>query len=191
MTNGLDPVLNFEVTPSWDKRVLVVTDISDWKHLIDEPSYIEITLPGSKTAVRHSYSKNKVMVFNASTLNYGCSSGCEDELPPLPDGIYKIKIYVCEGTQFSYERQYLRTVSLEVRLQREIMALDIGCMPNSGCLNKIIEAEFMIKGAKADIFFGNITSAQRKYQLAVDIVEHVEHCDCSKDCGNGHTTTAY
>ena len=63
MTNGLDPVLNFEVTPSWDKRVLVVTDISDWKHLIDEPSYIEITLPGSKTAVRHSYSKNKVMVF--------------------------------------------------------------------------------------------------------------------------------
>ena len=64
-------------------------------------------------------------------------------------------------------------------------------MPNSGCLKKIIEAEFMIKGAKADIFFGNITSAQRKYQLAVDIVEHVEHCDCSKDCGNGHTTTAY
>ena len=104
MTNGLDPVLNFEVTPSWDKRVLVVTDISDWKHLIDEPSYIEITLPGSKTAVRHSYSKNKVMVFNASSLKYGCSSGCEDELPPLPDGIYKIKIYVCEGTQFSYEK---------------------------------------------------------------------------------------
>ena len=191
MTNGLDPVLNFEVTPSWDKRVLVVTDISDWKHLIDEPSYIEITLPGSKNAVRHSYSKNKVMVFNASTLNYGCSSGCEDELPPLPDGIYKIKIYVCEGTQFSYERQYLRTVSLEVRLQREIMALDIECMPNSGCLNKIIEAEFMIKGAKADIFFGNITSAQRKYKQAVDIVEHIEHCDCSKDCGHGYTTTAY
>jgi len=191
MTNGLDPVLNFEVTPSWDSRVLVITDISDWKHLIDEPSYIEITLPGSKTPVRHSYSKNKVMVFNASTLNYGCNSGCEDELPTLPDGIYKIKIYVCEGTQFSYERHYLRTVNLEIRLQREIMAIDVDCMPNSSCLNKMIEAEFMIKGAKADIFFGNIQASQRKYKKACDIVEHVEHCDCSKDCGHGYTTTAY
>ena len=191
MSSALEPVLNFEVTPSWDKRVLVVTDISDWNHLSGEPSYIDITLPGSKTAVTHSYAKNKVTVFNGSTLNYGCSNGCDDNLPDLPDGIYKIKIYVCEGNAFSYERNYLRTVNLEVRLQKELMALDIDCYPNSSCLNKIIEAEFMIKGAKADIFFGNVQAAQRKYKKAVDIVDHIEHCDCSKDCGHGYTTTAY
>jgi|TARA_Y100000289_G_C3899387_1_gene138353 hypothetical protein len=191
MSSGLNPVLNFEVFPTYDARILILADISIWKHLVDEPTYIDITIPGSQSAVRHSYPKGKVTTYNASSLNYGCSSGCDDDLPDLPDGIYKIKIFVCEGTQFSYERHYLRTVKLELRIQKQIMGLNLECVPDSSCLNKIMQAEFMIRGAKADMLFGNIKAAKRKYDLAMDIVDDLEHCDCGEDCGNGHTTTSY
>jgi hypothetical protein len=49
----------------------------------------------------------------------------------------------------------------------------------------------MLKGAKADMIFGNLKAAKRKYDLALDLMEDLEKCDCEKDCGNGHTTTAY
>tara|TARA_R100000734_G_C3317618_1_gene110940 strand:- start:2009 stop:2584 length:576 start_codon:yes stop_codon:yes gene_type:complete len=191
MSSALEPVLNFEVFPTYDARVLIIADISDWKHLVEESTYIDVTLPGSKTAVTHPFPKNKVTTFNGSSLNYGCSNGCDDNLPDLPDGIYCIKIYACDGADFSYERHYLRTVKLEVKLQKELMALDVDCMPNSSCLNKLMEAEFMIRGAKADLLFGNMKSAQRKFKKACDIVEDIEKCDCGHDCGNGYTTTAY
>ena len=189
--SGLEPVLNFEIFPTYDKRVLIIADISEWRHMIDEPSYIDITIPGSKNPVTHSFPKNKVTTYNGSSLNYGCTNGCDDELPALPDGIYKIKIYSCDGAIFSYERHYLRTVHLELRIQKQIMGLNLECVPNSSCLNKIMEAEFMVRGAKADLLFGNIKAAQRKYKLALDIVDDLEDCDCGEDCGHGHTTTAY
>jgi len=187
MSTGLEPSLKFEVLPTYDKGTLVVCDISDWKHLASEPTYIQITLPGSKSAVTHPYAKNKVTVYNSDSLQNGCSNDCAD----LPDGIYTIKIFVCEGDIFCYERKYLRTVHLELRVQRALMALNLECVPNSSCLNKILGIEFMIKGAKADMIFGNLKAAKRKYDLALDLMEDLEKCDCEKDCGNGHTTTAY
>ena len=189
----MKPNLSYQVFPSYDSRVLIIADTSTWAHLIEEPTYIDITLPGSKTAKTLPYQKEKVNVFNSSNLGYGCEALCEDDLISLPDGIYCLKVYVCEGNKFFLENHYLRTVNLELKLNKLLVDVGLGCNPNTNCVNQIIEAEMLLKGAKADILFGNLQDAGKKYEQAFEIVEDLENCDCSKIKGNnnGYSSTIY
>lgn len=186
------PVLNFDVLPTYDSRVLAIADLSIWAHLVDEASYIDITLPGRKTPVTYGFGKNKVNKFNSSSLGYGCAD-CEDDLIPLPDGIYKIKIYSCEGNKFYLEKHYLRSVQLELDIQSLIVSINIECNPDSSCLTQIQKAELYLKGAKADLVFGNINAANRKFNAAVELVEDLENCECESNCSeeNGYSTTSF
>lgn len=188
---SLKPNLAFEIVPTYDSRLLMIADTSDWKHLIDEPTYIDITLPGSKTEVTHPYQKVKVNKYNSGNLAYGCTVDCDDDLTSLPDGIYKIRIYVCEGNKFSYEAHYIRTVLIELRLMKLLVNMNLECNPNSSCVNQIIHIELLLKGAKADILFGNIKAAKAKFDKATELVDDLENCDCTPDCGNGNQTTKY
>ena len=185
------PSLSFEIIPTWDSRIIAVADISSWYHLTEESTYIDVTLPGSKTAVTQPFQKNKINILNSSNLAYGCVVNCEDDLSKLPDGIYKIRVYVCEGNKFSKEAHYLRTVNLELRLNQLLVNVGLGCNPDSGCVMDIMEAEMLIKGAKADLLFGNIKAANQKYTKAVEMVDDLENCECSKNCGDGSSTTVY
>jgi hypothetical protein len=179
---SLKPNLSFEIIPTFDTRLLIIADTSDWKHLIDEPTYIDITLPGSKNEITHPFQKSVLNKYNSGNLAYGCTVNCEDDLVDLPDGIYKIKVYVCEGNKFSKEGNYLRTVLTELRLYKVIVNMNLECNPNSACINQIMHIKLLLEGAKADILFGNIKSAKAKFDKAVDLLEDLEHCDCKVDC---------
>lgn len=180
---SLKPTVSFEIIPTYDSRLLMVVDTSDWKHLESESTYIDITLPGSKTYVTHPFQKYKINKFNSSTLAYGCDLGCEDELRSLPDGIYTIKVTVCEGDKFYEQSYYLRTVQLELRLAKVMVEMNLDCMPKPSCYEQILKIKLLIDGAKADILFGNIKSAKAKFDKATELVEDLENCDCT-NCGN-------
>lgn len=186
----LRPELNFEVLPTYDSRVLAIIDLSDWKHMKSESSFIDITLPASKSTITKDFAKEALTRFNSSNLAYGCTN-CEDGLISLPDGIYKIKIYSCDGATFSEEKYYLRTVKLELRINKILVSLNLECGADSACINDIIKAELLLRGAKADLIFGNINAAKRKYEKSMEIIDDLEHCDCTKECGDGYTTAAY
>jgi len=187
---ALKPTLNFEVLDTYDSRVLAIADYSDWKHMKSESSFIDITLPASKAVITHNFQKEKVNRFNSSNLAYGCTN-CEDGLIALPDGIYKIKIYSCDGATFSREKHYLRTVKLRLRINKILVSLNLECGIDSACISDVMKTELLLKGAEADLIYGNINAAKRKYDKVVEIVEDLEHCDCTKECGDGYNTSSY
>lgn len=185
----LKPTLSFMAIPTYDSRLLIIADTSDWKHLEDESTYIDITLPGSKNEITHPFQKGKLNKFNSGNLAYGCAVACEDDLVPLPDGIYKIKIYVCEGNKFSQEAHYLRTVLTELRLMKLLVNMNLECDPNTSCIQQIIKIEMLLKGAKADLLFGNIKSAKAKFNKAVELLDDLENCNCTTDCHGNNSNT--
>jgi hypothetical protein len=187
---ALEPNIDFDILQSIDSRSILLADTSDWKHLYSEASYMDITLPASKTAVTHYFQKEKVNRLNSSNLKYGCTN-CEDGLIPLPDGIYKIKVYSCDGARFFKEKFYLRTVRLELRIAELFVSLNLECNDRSSCVRDIFKAELLLKGAKAELIFGNINAAKRKYDKAVEIIDDMEDCDCTEECGDGYSESAY
>ena len=160
----------------------LLLDLEVIKQIKEDDKLAVITLPGSKNEITHPFQKSVLNKYNSGNLAYGCTVNCEDDLVDLPDGIYKIKVYVCEGNKFSKEGHYLRTVLTELRLYKVIVNMNLECNPNSACINQIMHIKLLLEGAKADILFGNIKSAKAKFDKAVDLLEDLEHCDCKVDC---------
>lgn len=177
---SVKPIISFEVIPTFDSRLLIIADTSEWKHLEEETTLIDITLPGSKRDITQPFQKGKLNKYNSGNLSYGCAVECEDDLVPLPDGIYTIRVYVCEGNKFSEEAHYLRTVLTEIRIMKFLVSLNLDCNPDSSCIKQVIHIKLLLDGAKADLMFGHIKSAKAKFDKAVDLLDNLEGCDCSK-----------
>lgn len=170
------PIINFDILETYDLRILRIADTSEWKHLISEPSYIDITVPARKKAVTLYFDKNSVNIFNSNNLEITNSS-----LDKLPDGIYKLKVYVCEGCEFYHEAYYLRTVRAKLRLNQIIIGLGLcNCHPDEVLLNKIVEIDFLFKSAHANVIDGNTKQGMCEYEKAISLLDDLEHCSKTK-----------
>ena len=84
--------IDFQVIESDRPKYLTIGDLSTWLYASNKPSYISITLPGSKKAITYSWLKNAINTFNSHNLGLSCLSGdcTEETYTDLPDGIYTI-----------------------------------------------------------------------------------------------------
>jgi len=176
---SLKPIISFEVISTFDSRLLIVADTSEWKHLSEETTTMDIVLPGSKRTTTNYFQKGKLNKYNSGNLSFGCVVECEDDLVSLPDGIYKLTLNVCEGNKFSKEAHYLRTVLTEIRIMKFLTGLNLDCNPETSCINQVIHIKLLLEGAKADVLFGNIKSAKAKFDKAVELLDDLEHCSCN------------
>lgn len=187
MSNPLSPNLYFNVSDTYDLRILRVEDLSDWKHLEDEPTYIDITTPGRGRVVTHFFAKNKVNIYNTNLLELTCDT-CEDGLGDLPDGIYTIRIYACDGEKFSEEKNYLRTTKALLRLDQVLINMSLDCcLPDKKIMDKYLEVELLLKSAHANLRDGNIKQTSCEYEKAIKLLEEFENCvkgqvDISNSC---------
>lgn len=176
MSNLLTPILNFDIIPTCDLRTLYIVDLSKWLHLSTKETKVDIILPGEKEATTHYYIKSKINIFNSNNLGLSCED-CASGLGVLPDGVYKIKIYVCEGDVFSYEACYLRTVKTQLALDQVFIDLYAACcLPKQQILEKIFEIELLLKSAHANVKDGNIEAGKCHYDKAVELLEELEKC---------------
>lgn len=183
MSNPLLPQLCYDVLETYDLRILRIADLSHWKHLSEESSFIDIKTPGSKHFVTNYFRKNKINYYNSNNLELTCET-CEDGLGYLPDGIYTIKIYVCEGDKFYYEAKYLRTTKALLRLDKILINLHLACcLPEKKLLEKYLAIDLMIKAAHANLREGNTEQASCQYNKATELLEDFENCtDKSISC---------
>jgi hypothetical protein len=176
----LHPLLNIEILPTYDSRVLLLADSSNWLHLEDEPTYIDITTPGRKKPVTKVFNKGKITIYNSNTLDLTCATD-ESGLTSLPDGIYTFKLYVCEGDQFSETVHYLRTVNLQVRLDNFLIKNTIdNCQDYRYCMELYFKMQLLLDGAHAHLRRGNIKRAFYNYEKALDMMDSLENCGCHK-----------
>lgn len=192
--NDLEPILCLDILDTHDRNIIRVADLSEWKHLDGEPTYIDITTPGRKNPITLNFEQGKINYYNSDNLSTDCNncgasdckncsckeqeSDCNDnKSPKLSDGIYKLTLYVCEGDKFSYTMHYLRTVNLLFELDKILIDLYAGCcLPKDIMMQKYLDIDLLIQSAHANLRDGNIKMAACNYEKAVEKTEDFQDC---------------
>lgn len=171
--------VDFQVLKTHDPRLLILADTSQWSNILDKPAVIEITSPGSNAPSVEYWAQGKINVFNGQHLGIVCGVKCEDNLPDLPDGIYRI---VLKGSpdKFYKERYYLRTEKLQLNLDKVYISFGLNLeYADFESVEKIWNVKLLIESAEAHTRKGEMGMASDLYKQAKRIVD--SHLNC-QDC---------
>lgn len=178
---NIDINIDFNVIEVDNHKTLLIADNSNWSVIENEPSIIEITLPGMRTAVVNYFDKKSINNFNSVNLNLSCVGGGCDELEwtELPDGVYTICVKG-SPSKFQETKNYFRTNKIRERFDLLIINSNIGCEGSSKVdFKEILDIDMLIKSTEANTRFGDINSASKDYQLASKMLDKYSKCnDC-------------
>lgn len=158
---------------------LVVEDLSDWIYSEDLPSYILVTIPGSKKPKTFTFKKHKRNVFNSHNLGLSCFTGnCKEEkYVDLPDGIYTICIK--SGLKdIENTRYYLKTDRFEVEYGKVVVKYGIENL-DQNFMDKMIRIKYILDASKYYAMLGDFVKANRYFQEAKSILKRFVEC---KNC---------
>ena len=172
--------IDFNVIETDNHKTLLVADNSNWSVTENEPSIIEITLPGMKNPVVNYFDKKSINNFNSINLNLSCVGGaCDDlERTELPDGVYTICVKASPST-YQETKYYFRTNKIRERLDLLIIDSNIGCGESKVDFKDIMDIDMLIKSVEAHTRFGDINTASRDFNLANKLLDKFSKC---KDC---------
>lgn len=168
------PKLDFQILKNDDPRYILVADISEWNHIKELPSIIEVTVPGSKEPIVYYYSKNTITSLNSVNLYLNCGTGCGcdgEDHNFLPDGIYNIKIKGSPDTFFR-EKKHLQTAKLRLELDKMYIKANLDSPNSDLSVNKNFERiDLLLTAAEANIRQDNVNTAYDLYTLASELVK--------------------
>lgn len=168
--------IDFQVLKTYDPRTLLIADASDWKHIEDKTSIVQITLPGYKKPKELFWEKQKVNIFNSSILGLTDKACSYSELRELPDGIYTIKV-IGSPDYFNKERKYLRTERLQLDVDKLYVELGIDFKDSDQLLRQTVyNIDLMIKAAESSIRRGDVAKASWYYHEAKRLYEDFSEC---------------
>jgi len=178
----MKPIIDLDVLESYRPQQLRVLDTSLWKHLEGQETFIDITLPSRTNVITKEFVQNSITVFNAFNLGLVAES---DTDTPLPDGFYKLRLYVCDSDdRFSKTITVLRAVKLLNRLDSLLIEMDLCCnLPKKAAIQKYMEIYLLLKSAHANTRQGNIEQAKCEWDKAKELMNDYEHCLKDKNCG--------
>jgi len=169
--------VDFQYYDSGDPKTLILLDTSEWAHIKDKPTIIEITTPGFDKPVVNYFEQGMINVFNSNILELSCG-GCDKELIDLPDGIYEVTLKGSPET-FKKTRYILRTTKTQLDLDKLFLNLSDTC---SGGLDKskfssLQEIQMLLKSAEANTRYENICTAQ---SLLLNAQRKIKEQNCNK-----------
>ena len=172
--------LDFQVIDSDDPKTLLVADFSAWKIIKQLPSYIEITLPGSKKPIIRSFNKEKINGFNSLSLGLSNHIDCEKNTHDLPDGIYSICIRGGKEGQETSHRYYLKKDRFQNELDKAWLKIGLEySVFDEEIRNALFIIEGLIRAATAATREGQIPKAKDSFKLAQSRIEAYKEC---KNC---------
>lgn len=171
--------IDFQVINSYDPAVLLVGDFSQWHHIENKPSIIEITVPGASTPIAFSFVKKTINAINGSALNLGCDSCNDAAYPDLPDGIYTITLKGSPDT-FNKKRYYLKLDQTRLELDKVYVASGLKYNPaNKSYRDALSTIEFYLRVAEAHTRRGDIGKAKTFFNEAQSLLRKYKEC---KNC---------
>lgn len=174
--------IDFEVLGcSTNCKSLQIADTSNWGPAIMNPSYIDITTPGSTLPVTVLFQKQVINRFNGNNLNLSDVSDYSF-LPNLPDGAYQICVRVCMGVDGQnnpvYEtvcKYHLQECQIRCRLAQKLLAIDLSCdVCKRDYLNELLEVQLFLDAAQAQIDSCNVNKAMEYYRRAAQELERLK-----------------
>lgn len=170
--------INFE-TSSNSPLYLSIMDLSDWAYSESLPSYILITIPGSKNPKTYTFKKFKTNIFNSHNLGLSCfTNDCKkEEYVDLPDGLFTICLKSgyegIEKTQY-----YLKTDRFEVEYNKVLIKYGIDDVDQK-FINQMIKIRYTLDVAKSHAMFGDFIKSNRDFQEAKKLLKKFVEC---KNC---------
>lgn len=158
---------------------LVVEDFSTWLYAEDLPSYVLITVPGSKNPKTYTFKKFKRNIFNSHNLGLSCfTDDCKKEVyVDTPDGIYTICLKSgyedIEKTKF-----YLKTDRFEVEYNKVLIKYGIDDI-DQNFINLMVKIKYVLDVAKSHAMFGDFVKSDRYFQEAKKLLKRFIEC---KNC---------
>lgn len=172
--NTLTPEIKVEIVDTYDIRVIRVSDESNWKHLINETTYIKVTTPGRTKEILNYFQKDKVNLLNSNNLELTLNG---DKLVALPDGIYNINVFVDGDNNFCHSFSYLRTVNFMLEVDKLLIDMDLcSCSEENTSIKLYSKIELLMKSAHANIRSGNIDQALCEFEKAKELKEEISGC---------------
>ena len=147
--------LSLELPDTNNVKILRVTDTSLYSDSLEvKCGALQIISPGFNVPVTIETLPNFHLVLNACTLSM-ISTGCSEDAPAIPDGIYVIKYSVSPNDKVYVEYNYLR-VTQTLNLYNNILGnLELGgCEPGSDLMAKLQELNLIksfIDAAKVNV----------------------------------------
>jgi hypothetical protein len=167
--------INIDFSVHSNPYFLKVMDLSIWGVIEDQPSIIEITLPGYDSVKTKFFDKFKTNIFNSLSLDINCVDNCDEvEKLTLPDGIYTIKV-IGSPSKYSSISYYLKTDLFDMEVDK-IYIDNINSTNRSDLINKLAEVEFLMKGAEAHLRFDDLTMAGMNFTKAQEMIEDLKKC---------------
>jgi len=158
---------------------LKVCDLSYWGLIVNDPSIIDITLPGYTDCVTKYFDKGKVNIFNSNLLGINCCDTCpESENETLPDGIYTIKVTGSPSTYFK-TYHYLKTDLFDMEVDK-IYIDNLNKRDRKDLIDTLTQIEFLVKSASAHLRFDDISMAGMLFEKAQEMVEDLKNCSNCK-----------
>jgi len=159
-----------------DIYYLNVIDYSNWELIGQKPSIIEVILPGFKKPKVNYFTKNKNNILTSTMLGLSCDSCPDDEQRTLDDGIYIITV---KGSPEKYNKtlKYLKTDLFRMRLNK--LYIDGGCnciKKDPNMFQKIVEIEFILKGAEAHLAFDMEKESAMLFKQAQTLLDDLLAC---------------
>lgn len=145
------PALDLAMLPTYNVKLLAIADASyyptGWN--VSVPS-ISITPPGYVPTMM-TFVAGGLQLYNANSLGL-CTVSDVCDMPPLPDGIYKVRYTITPANVYFIDKTFLRTDKIESDLDYAFLKLEM--MECDGQLKRqkketIDLIEFYIQGAIA------------------------------------------
>lgn len=173
-------ILNFQVIDTGDPNMLLVGDFSKWRVIENLPAYIDITLPGARNPITLPYKKNATQGFTSLSLGISCHVDCEENLRPLPDGIYEFCLRGGKDGERQKKKFYLKKDTLQESLDKAWIKYGIEYNINSKeTRDQLLYIEAYLRAASASTRQGLIPQAQDLFRLAQNKLRKFQEC---KDC---------
>lgn len=173
--------IDFQVIESKNPKYLTVGDTSEWLYASNKPSYISITLPGSKKAITHTWKKNAINNFNSHNLGISCLTGdCGKETyVELADGIYTLCLK--SGFEGIEEKKfYLKTDRTDLEFAKTVVRNNLEYSQNDESFRKdMLDIKWLLTVAKSHAYTGDFVKADRFFEEARKLLK--KYSDC-KDC---------
>lgn len=158
---------------------IAISDLSDWAYAESLPSYVLITIPGSKNPKTFSFKKFKTNIFNSHNLGLSCFTGdCgEQNFIDIPDGIYTICLK--SGYEdIEHSQYYLKTDRFEVEYAKVLIKYGTENVEEN-FIKQMIQVKYTLDVAKSHAMFGDFVKANRYFQEANKILKRFVDC---KNC---------
>ena len=158
---------------------LYIEDLSEWVYAESLPSYILITIPGSKNPKTYTFKKSKRNIFNSHNLGLSCLAGdCKEEVyVDLPDGLYTICL------KSSYEniensQYYLKTDRFDIEYNKVLIKYGIDDV-DQNFINLMVKIKYVLDVAKSHAMNGDFVKANRYFQESKKLLKRFVEC---KNC---------